>query len=125
MPQPVSIVGVTQPSRARKLAALVLALVLAATGCSGGYQDLPEARAARVGATSDMNPQDPATLRDGGNLRLPLTAFPDNFNQLNIDGNTSDTAESQYRLLHRCRADRDQPPDRHVHDQSESHVERR
>nr|WP_243394166.1 ABC transporter family substrate-binding protein [Mycobacterium ahvazicum] len=52
---------------------------------------MPETRAAQVGATSDMNPQDPATLQDGGNLRLPLTEFPDNFNQLNIDGNTSDT----------------------------------
>jgi peptide/nickel transport system substrate-binding protein len=91
MSQPVSIVRVTHAPRARKLAALALALVLAVTGCSSGYQELPEARAARVGATSDMNPQDPATLRDGGNLRLPLTAFPDNFNELNIDGNTSDT----------------------------------
>ncbi|MCV7167711.1 ABC transporter family substrate-binding protein [Mycobacterium stomatepiae] len=62
------------------------------TGCSSGYQDLPETHAAQVGASSDMNPQDPATLQDGGNLRLPLTEFPDNFNELNIDGNTSDTA---------------------------------
>ena len=49
--------------------------------------------AARVGSTSDINPQDPATLRDGGNLRLPLASFPDNFNGLNIDGNTADTAD--------------------------------
>lgn len=88
----VNIVGVTRRPRARKLAVLALALVVMVTGCSSGYQDLPETRAAQVGATSDMNPQDPATLRDGGNLRLPLSEFPDNFNQLNIDGNTSDTA---------------------------------
>jgi peptide/nickel transport system substrate-binding protein len=92
MSQPVRIVGVTQPPRARKLAVLATALVLVMAGCSSGYQDLPETRAAQVGASSDINPQDPATLRDGGNLRLALTAFPDNFNQLNIDGNTSDTA---------------------------------
>jgi peptide/nickel transport system substrate-binding protein len=92
MPPPISIVGVTHPPRGRTLAALALALVLTIAGCSSGYQDLPSTRAARVGASSDMNPQDPATLRDGGNLRLALTAFPDNFNQLNIDGNTSDTA---------------------------------
>lgn len=92
MSQPVSIGGVTVTSRARKLAALSAALVLVVAGCSGGYRDLPETRAAQVGASSDMNPKDPVTLRDGGNLRLPLTAFPDNFNQLNIDGNTSDTA---------------------------------
>jgi glutathione transport system substrate-binding protein len=91
MSQRINIVSVTHPPRRRKLAALALPLVLAVNGCSSGYQELPEARAARVGATSDVNPQDPATLRDGGNLRLALTAFPDNFNELNIDGNTSDT----------------------------------
>nr|WP_036467100.1 ABC transporter family substrate-binding protein [Mycobacterium genavense] len=76
----------------RKFAAQAAALAVLVTGCSSGYDDLPETRAAQLGATSDINPQDPDTLRDGGNLRLPLTAFPDNFNQLNIDGNTSDTA---------------------------------
>ena len=40
----------------------------------------PAGTAARVGTTSDINPRDPATLRDGGNLRLPLMSFPDNFN---------------------------------------------
>ena len=49
--------------------------------------------AARVGSTSDINPRDPATLRDGGNLRLALASFPDNFNELNIDGNTADTGD--------------------------------
>jgi glutathione transport system substrate-binding protein len=43
-----------------------------------------------VGTTSDINPHDPATLRDGGNLRLALTSFPPNFNELNLDGNTFD-----------------------------------
>ena len=47
-------------------------------------------RAARVGSTNDINPQDPATLRDGGNLRLALIVVPGNFNPLNIDGNTVD-----------------------------------
>jgi peptide/nickel transport system substrate-binding protein len=87
----VNIVGVTRPPMVRRLALLALVVVLAVTGCSNGYQDLPEAQAAQVGTTSDTNPQDPATLRDGGNLRLALTSFPDNFNQLNIDGNSSDT----------------------------------
>lgn len=76
-----------------RLALVVLAVMSIVCGCSNGYDDLPEARAARVGTTSDINPHDPATLREGGNLRLPLTAFPDNFNELNIDGNTSDTGE--------------------------------
>lgn len=74
----------------RRLALLALVVGLILTGCSDGYRDLPEARAARVGTTSDINPRDPATLRDGGNLRLALTSFPPNFNELNIDGNTAD-----------------------------------
>jgi peptide/nickel transport system substrate-binding protein len=87
----VNIGGVTRPPMVRRLALLALAMILVVTGCSNGYADLPETHAARVGTTSDINPRDPATLRDGGNLRLPLSAFPDNFNELNIDGNTSDT----------------------------------
>lgn len=74
----------------RQLAVLASAALLIVTGCSSGYQDLPEVSAARVGTTSDINPHDPATLRDGGNLRLALTSFPENFNVLNIDGNTAD-----------------------------------
>lgn len=74
----------------RRIAVLASAALLIVTGCSSGYQDLPEASAARVGTTSDINPHDPATLRDGGNLRLALTSFPENFNVLNIDGNTAD-----------------------------------
>lgn len=84
--------GTSCAARARLLALLALAMCLILTGCSDGYRDLPQARAARVGTTSDINPQDPMTLRDGGNLRLPLTSFPDNFNELNIDGNTADVA---------------------------------
>ena len=61
-------------------------------GCSDAYRDQPQTRTTRIGSTSDINPRDPATLRDGGNLRLPLTSFPDNFNELNIDGNTVDVA---------------------------------
>lgn len=76
-----------------RLAALALATVVTATGCSSGYQDLPEAHAARVGSTSEINPRDPATLREGGNLRLALSSFPDNFNEMNIDGNTADTGD--------------------------------
>jgi peptide/nickel transport system substrate-binding protein len=95
----VSIVGVTHPPMIRRLTLLALVLVLIATGCSNGYRDLPEAQAAQVGTTSDINPRDPATLRDGGNLRLPLASFPDNFNSLNIDGNTADTGSVVSPLL--------------------------
>jgi peptide/nickel transport system substrate-binding protein len=72
------------------VAALVAALTLAS--CSGGNQETPSAGgSAEVGTTNDINPQDPANLQQGGNLRLALTEFPPNFNPLHIDGNTGDT----------------------------------
>jgi peptide/nickel transport system substrate-binding protein len=65
---------------------LTAAVVLA--GCSSGDQGVPSAGGnAEMGATADINPQDPATLRQGGNLRLALPAFPSNFNYLHVDGN--------------------------------------
>ena len=87
----VKIARVTYPPMVRSIALMALVVALTVTGCSNAYQDVPEAQAAQIGATSDINPRDPATLRNGGNLRLPLTMFPDNFNLLNIDGNTGDT----------------------------------
>jgi peptide/nickel transport system substrate-binding protein len=87
---PVNIDRVVRPP-IHRLALLALVVLLVITGCSNGYEDLPEAHAAQVGTTSDINPRDPATLREGGNLRLALSAFPENFNEMNIDGNTADT----------------------------------
>jgi len=75
----------------RRFAAGALVAALTLTSCSSGDKDTPSAGGpAQVGTTSDINPQDPATLRQGGNLRLALTAFPDNFNTLHIDGNVAD-----------------------------------
>jgi len=88
----VNIERVTHPPMVRWLALLALVVVVTVSGCSNGYQDLSQANAAQIGSTSDVNPRDPATLRDGGNLRLALEGFPDNFNNLNIDGNTADIA---------------------------------
>jgi peptide/nickel transport system substrate-binding protein len=91
---PVASIGrVTHPRKFRRLAVLVPVVVcLIITGCSDGYKDVVGRRAVRVGTTSDINAKDPATLRDGGNLRLAITSFPPNFNVMNIDGNTSDVA---------------------------------
>lgn len=70
--------------------AVVASLVVA--GCSSGKRDVPSAGGnAELGSTSDINPQDPATLQKGGNLRLALSSFPSNWNTLNIDGNEADT----------------------------------
>jgi len=70
-----------------------LAAGLALTGCSGGKQQAPSAGgSAELGTTSDINPKDVSALQRGGNLRLALTAFPENFNSLHIDGNSADSA---------------------------------
>jgi peptide/nickel transport system substrate-binding protein len=77
--------------RCLSVAALVLALTIA--GCSSGDQKPPSAGGeAEVGTTSDINPQDPATLRQGGNLRLALTALPANYNTLHIDSEATGAA---------------------------------
>lgn len=74
----------------RLVPAIALAVSLIAGGCSSGADYVPAGPATAVGATSDINPQNPATLRDGGDLRLALTEFPSNFNTLHIDGNSAD-----------------------------------
>jgi peptide/nickel transport system substrate-binding protein len=89
----VSIGRVAHPRKFRRLAVLAsVAVCLIITGCSDGYTDVVVRRAVQVGTTSDINARDPATLRDGGNLRLAITSFPPNFNVMNIDGNTADVA---------------------------------
>jgi peptide/nickel transport system substrate-binding protein len=47
----------------RRLALLALVVILIVSGCSNGYQDLPQAQAAQVGTTSDINPRDTARRR--------------------------------------------------------------
>ncbi|WP_018599035.1 ABC transporter family substrate-binding protein [Mycobacterium sp. 155] len=75
----------------RRLAIAALATALTLTACSGGDHNVPSAGGnAEVGTTSDVNPQDVANLRQGGNLRLALTEFPSNFNPLQLDGGTGD-----------------------------------
>lgn len=77
----------------RRFASALLVVGLTLTACSGSDQPPPSAGGdAQVGSTSDMNPQDPATLQQGGALRLALTGFPQNFNNLHIDGNVADSA---------------------------------
>jgi len=77
--------------RRLSVAALVLALTIA--GCSSGDQKPPSAGGdASVGTTSDINPQDPSTLRQGGNLRLALDALPANYNSLHIDSEATGAA---------------------------------
>ncbi len=76
-----------------RVAVAVVATASLIVGCSPGTSLVPAPGGkAEVGTTYDINPQDPATLRKGGNLRLPLAEFPSDFNTLNIDGNDPDAA---------------------------------
>lgn len=75
----------------RRFAVLALVAGLTLTACA--TEETPSAGgSAEVGTTNDVNPQDVAKLQQGGNLRLALTAFPENFNSLHIDGNSADSA---------------------------------
>ncbi|HEX9834437.1 MAG TPA: ABC transporter family substrate-binding protein, partial [Mycobacterium sp.] len=76
-----------------RFAAATVIAALTLTSCSGSNEEAPSAGgSAEVGSTNDINPQDVANLRQGGNLRLALNDFPPNFNSLHIDGNTGDVA---------------------------------
>ena len=78
---------------ARRVAAALFVVALALSGCSAATPLAPTTGTnARVGTTSDVNPQSRAALQDGGSLRLSLAEFPANFNILHIDGNEADVA---------------------------------
>ena len=92
-----------KPDRSGRRSALRIAATLAvivalvaigvlATRLGGDRHGATATGAAELGTTNDINPQNPATLLDGGNLRLALSEFPVNWNTLHIDGNTAETA---------------------------------
>jgi peptide/nickel transport system substrate-binding protein len=82
-------------------AAVVTALVV--SGCSAATNLAPTTGSnAAIGTTSDVNPQDPAKLQDGGDLRLALSDFPPNFNILHIDGNSAEVAAMMKATLPRA-----------------------
>ncbi|KZS70572.1 hypothetical protein A4G27_06205 [Mycobacterium kansasii] len=78
-------------NRTRLILALLIAALIVA-GCSAAPVTPSGAPNGAVGTTSDINPQSPAALRDGGNLRLALSDFPPNFNILHIDGNSAEVS---------------------------------
>ncbi len=95
----------TQTRPGRPAVALLVALLVAAlviSGCSAINLAPETGTKARIGSSSDVNPQDPATLRDGGNLKLALSDFPPNFNILHIDGNSAEVAAMMKATLPRA-----------------------
>ncbi|MDT7632084.1 MAG: glutathione transport system substrate-binding protein, partial [Pseudonocardiales bacterium] len=79
---------------------LVVAAALLLAGCGGG------GGGARLTApergNQDINPHDPATLRDGGDLRIPLDNLPTNYNYNTIDGHEGQTHEVLSPLMPRA-----------------------
>ncbi|MFZ1178756.1 MAG: ABC transporter family substrate-binding protein [Mycobacterium sp.] len=94
----------SRPRRyASRLATALLVVALGLSGCSPAINVIPETgHNAAIGTTSDVNPQDPATLQEGGNLRLALSDFPPNFNILHIDGNSAEVAAMMKATLPRA-----------------------
>jgi peptide/nickel transport system substrate-binding protein len=77
---------------------LTLAAALVLAGCGGGGERL----AAPERGNQDINPRDPATLRDGGDLRIPLDNLPTNYNYNTIDGHEGQTQEVLSSLIPRA-----------------------
>ncbi|HEY1969543.1 MAG TPA: ABC transporter family substrate-binding protein [Pseudonocardia sp.] len=75
---------------------LAASLLLAACGGSVGGGVAPHAL--KLGGT-DINPQPRDKVRDGGNLRLPMSLFPSNFNINQVDGSNTDMLLITYAVL--------------------------
>lgn len=91
---------VRAPRRWLALAAPVLAASLVLSACGGGEsgnnQSAPKAE--DVGK-NDINPVDPAQLKDGGDFHWPLTGMPPNFNYHHLDGGELDNWEVMAALM--------------------------
>ncbi|WP_109522869.1 MULTISPECIES: ABC transporter family substrate-binding protein [Nocardia] len=60
------------------------AVGLVVAGCSADSNGVTAGSGA-IGTTVDINPHDVSELRQGGNLRLQITGFPETFNSLHVD----------------------------------------
>ncbi|WP_111510984.1 ABC transporter family substrate-binding protein [Mycobacterium kyogaense] len=76
--------------------------ILLLTGCSASEPAPSAGGSAELGGTADINPRDPTTLQQGGTLRLALTGFPANFNNLHIDGNLGEIGSMYKTMLPRA-----------------------
>ncbi|WP_040772680.1 ABC transporter family substrate-binding protein [Nocardia pneumoniae] len=85
-----------------RLAIAAVAIGLVASGCSSDDEGAPAGSAAELGTTNDINPHDVSELRDGGNLRLAISAFPANWNSLSNDGNDAETGAIERPMMPRA-----------------------
>ncbi|MDO3399911.1 ABC transporter family substrate-binding protein [Mycolicibacterium neoaurum] len=66
---------------------MIAIAVSVAAGCGGDTTGEPGTVAAETGGSAQqINAQDPASLRDGGALRIPVDALPTNYNPLQLNG---------------------------------------
>jgi peptide/nickel transport system substrate-binding protein len=91
-------------TRSRRLAAgaVAMALLLTACGGGGGAGDTGGGLAGideQQRGVNDINPVAREQVRDGGDLRWPIDAVPDNFNINHVDGNLVDNREIVEALL--------------------------
>ncbi|WP_028927556.1 ABC transporter family substrate-binding protein [Pseudonocardia acaciae] len=84
----------------RTLLACAVAGALLLTSCGGGSGARLEAPPPP--GAQDLNPRDPATLRDGGDLRLPLDNLPVNYNYNSTDGHEGQTHQVLWALMPRA-----------------------
>jgi peptide/nickel transport system substrate-binding protein len=69
----------------RRLAVPLCTVALLAAGCGANDSGAPEGAVAELGTVNDINPHDVSELRDGGNLRLAASSFPETWNPMQID----------------------------------------
>ncbi|OKL51900.1 ABC transporter family substrate-binding protein [Buchananella hordeovulneris] len=84
-----------------KAAAVAAIVGLALAGCSastetGGGQ---EGGAAHEYGPANINPQDPASLKDGGEFRMAIETMPDQWSRAHVNGNTNDNKKLQDFML--------------------------
>ncbi|MBF6328607.1 ABC transporter family substrate-binding protein [Nocardia transvalensis] len=83
-----------------RLAAVAVAAGLGLAGCASGGET-PHGPAA-LGTSNDINAKPREEVRDGGNLRLAVTAFPSNWNTLSADGNNGEIAGIEFPMMPRA-----------------------
>ncbi|TLG17890.1 ABC transporter family substrate-binding protein [Nocardia cyriacigeorgica] len=84
----------------RRWAVAAFALGLIVTGCASN--DTTTGGTSELGTTSDINPRGRDEVRDGGNLRLAITAYPANWNTLSIDGHEAEIGEIEEPMMPRA-----------------------
>ncbi|MGY2113566.1 ABC transporter family substrate-binding protein [Nocardia gipuzkoensis] len=82
--------------------AALAAIALIAAGCATGADDSAAGLSDTLGTTSDINPRSRDEVREGGNLRLAVTSFPENWNTLSIDGNNGEIGDLERPLMPRA-----------------------